>query len=180
MPNETQNSKLKTQNSTRWVWFFVLVGTLAVAAVATEIWFNERQQLTPEKLAAARAVWQEKGPRDYALDYDIKRDYDPDPAPRNGEKYTVRVKVGQVESVADADGRAPRLGDFEFGSMDDLFDRIAERLRADRESGGPRPFVKASFSPADGHVIHYVHSVMKTHQRLEVTVTLRPLTASSP
>jgi hypothetical protein len=163
-----------------WVWFFIVVGTLAVAAVATEIWSNERQQLTAEKLAAARAFWQEKGPHDYALKYEIKRDDDPDPAPRAGEKYMVLVRGGKVESVADSDGRAPRLGDFEFGTMDDLFDRIAERLRADRESGGPRPFVKATFDPADGHVIHYVHSVMRTRERLEVTVTLRPLTASSP
>ena len=51
------------------------------------------------------------------------------------------------------------------------------RLRADRESGGSRPFVKATFDHQDGHIVHYVHSVMKTHERLEITVTLRPLAA---
>jgi hypothetical protein len=154
----------------QWLWFFLLIGTLAVAAVAAEIWSNERQQLTPEKLAAARARWREKGLRDYALDYEVKREDHPDPAPRTGERHTVLVK----------DGRAERPGAFEFGSVDDLFDRIAERLEADRQSGGPRPFVKATFDPDDGHVVHYVRSVMKTRERLEIGVTLRPLTASSP
>jgi hypothetical protein len=163
MSNDTQNSKLKTQNSNRWVWFFLVLGTLVVAGVSIEIWSNEKQQLTPEKLAQARALWREKGPRDYVLEYEVKRDDTPDPAPRTGEKSTVRVKDGKAEA-------APRPG--QFGSMDDLFDWIEGRLAADREAGGPRPFVKVTFDPHDGHVLHYVHSVMRTRERLEVTVTL--------
>ena len=90
-------------------------------------------------LAAARAIWQDKGPRDYALNYEIKRDDNPDPAPRTGDKYTVRVKGGKVESVTDPDGHAPRLGDFEFGSMDDLFDRIAARPGLVHGCNSPSP-----------------------------------------
>ncbi|HKI35811.1 MAG TPA: hypothetical protein VKA46_28405 [Gemmataceae bacterium] len=170
MPDETQNSKLKTQNSKRWIWFFLFLAVVPAALISVEVWSNLNQQLTLEKLAAARARWREIGPRDYDLDYEIKREDNPDPAPRTGEKYTVHVK----------DGQGPRPGEHDFGSMDDLFDRIDQRLRADRESGGPQPFVKATFDPYDGHVIHYVRSVMKTRERLEVTVTLRPLTASAP
>src|SRR5215475_7288229 len=83
----------------KWIWFFVLLGTLAAAGVATEIWFNLHQQLTPEKLASAHARWRENGPRDYALEYAVKREYNPEPAPRTGDNYTVLVKGGKVESV---------------------------------------------------------------------------------
>lgn len=161
-------SSLPPRRPKRWVWFFLVLGTLAVAGVGIEVWSNLQQQLTPEKLALARALWADKGPRDYTLDYEIKREDAPDPSPRVGEKHTVRVKDGKTETP-------PAPG--EFGDMDDLFDWIDGRLRADRESGGPRPFVKATFDPHDGHVLHYVRSVMRTHERIEVTVTLRPLTS---
>src|SRR3954447_10166847 len=137
MPNKTQNSKLKTQNSKRWVWFFLVLATLAAAGIVIEVWSNHNQQLTPEKLAVARALWTEKGPRDYTLDYEVKRDDEPDPVPRAGEKFTVRVKDGKAETPPRPD---------EFGSMDDLFDWMEGRLRADREPDGPRPFVKGTFS----------------------------------
>ena len=79
-----------------------------------------------------------------------------------------------------------RIGDpldglFAANVLAAVFDeRIPERGAADREPGGPRAFVKATFDAGDGHIVHYVHSVMKTRERLEVTVTLRPVTASSP
>jgi hypothetical protein len=168
MPHESQISALKSQKSKRWIWFFIVVGALGAAGVTVEIWSNLAQQLTPEKLAAARARWQERGPRDYDLDYEIKREDNPDPAPRTGEKHTVRVREGKAQQPD------------EFGSMDDLFERIEQQLRADRQPDRPRAFVKATFDPADGHIVHYVHSVMKTRERLEITVTLRPVTASVP
>jgi hypothetical protein len=156
--------------SRKWVWFFLFLAVVPAALLAVEIWFNLHQQLTPERLAVARARWDEAGPRDYVLDYAVKSDYDPDPVQRAPEKYTVRVKDGKVEAVSGPDS--------DFGSMDDLFDRVARALRADREAGAPRAFVKADFDPNDGHITHYVHSVSRTRERLEVTVTLRPLTAS--
>ena len=45
----------------RWIWFFAAVATLATAGVSLEVWFNLRQQLTPEQLRQARARWAEKG-----------------------------------------------------------------------------------------------------------------------
>ena len=146
----------------------MIVGTLGAAGLTAEIWSNLNQQLTPEKLAAARAIWKEKGPRSYDLDYEIKREDNPDPAPRTGQKVTVHVENGQAQGPLTT----------EFGSMDDLFDYVERRMQADQEAGGSRPFVKATFDQADGHIVHYVHSVMKTRDRLEVTVTLRPSTSS--
>jgi hypothetical protein len=179
-PNSAPRPALRARPQRRWVWFFLFLAVVPAALLSVEIWFNLHQQLTPERLAAARARWDQKGSRDYVLDYAIKRDYDPDPVQRAPEKYTVRVKGRKVEAVTGADSGPPPAGAFEFGIMDDLFDRIDQRLRADRETGAPRAFVKADFDPRDGHITHYVHSVSRTRERLEVTVTLRPLTASSP
>jgi hypothetical protein len=153
--------------SRRWVWFFLFLAVVPAALIGVEIWFNLNQQLTPEKLAAARARWDENGPRDYVLDYEVKHEYNPEPASRNPDRYTVRVKDRKA-------ARPSNPGAFEFGSMDDLFDYIERQLRADREAGGSRPFVTATFARQDGHIAHYVHSVMATRERLEVTVTLRP------
>jgi hypothetical protein len=168
MKPTTMSSTLRPR-SRKWVWFFLFLDVVPVTLLSVEIWFNLNQQLTPEKLATARARWQANGPRDYVLDYEIKHDYNPEPAPPP-EKYSVRVKDGKVEAVTDAAGRPARRGDFPFGSMDDLFARVEQRLRADRESGGSRPFVTATFDRHDGHIARYVHSVMKTRERLEVSV----------
>jgi hypothetical protein len=178
--NAAAPTRRPPSRSRKWVWFFLFLGVVPAALVSVEIWFNLHQQLTPERLAAARARWDETRPRDYLLDYAIKHDYNPDPVQAAPDKYAVRVQDGRVEAVTRPDGRPPPPGEFEFGSMDDLFDRIAQRLRADREAGQRRAFVKADFDPRDGHVTHYVHSVSSTRERLEVTVTLRPLTASPP
>ncbi len=88
--------------SRSWVWFFLILGTLAVAGLSVEIWFNLNQQLTPEKLAEAQARWQANGPRDYTIDYEIKQDNNPDPAPRTPDRYTVRVEDGHVVSATGA------------------------------------------------------------------------------
>ncbi len=156
------NGALRKGGSRRWVWFFLLLAAAAAAAVGVEVWSNARQQLTPDKLAVARTLWAEKGPRDYELDYDVKREDVPDPSPRAGEKHTVRVKDGKVEGTPAG----------EFGSMDDLFRWIDERLARDAADHA-RPFVKATFDPHDGHVLHYVRSVMSTRERIEISVTLR-------
>src|SRR5438874_1509018 len=126
-----------TPRPKRWIWFFLFLAVVPAALLAVEIWFNLHQQLTPERLAEARALWDQAGPRDYVLDYAVRRDYEPDPVQRAPEKSTVRVKDGRVEVVSGADGEA------ELGSMDDLFARVGRDLRADREAGAPRAFVKA-------------------------------------
>jgi hypothetical protein len=140
-----------------------VLGLLAAAAITVEVWFNLQQQLRPEELAQARRLWDEKGPRDYVLDYAVKREHNPEPGGSVPEQYTVTVRGG----------RALPSGGHEFGSMDDLFDQIEKQLRADREAGGRRPFVKAVFDEHDGHIVHYVHSVMSTRERLEIAVRLR-------
>jgi hypothetical protein len=156
--------------SRNWVWFFLFLAVVPATLIGIEIWFNIHQQLTPEKLAEARSRWEQNRPRDYVLDYEIKHEYNPEPGTRAPDKYTVRVKDGKVEQSSGG----------EIGTMDDLFDRIGRQLQADKESGGKRPFVTATFDRRDGHIAHYVHSDSITRERLEVTANLHPVTASSP
>jgi hypothetical protein len=161
----TPSPRHPVTRSRRWVWFFLLVGVLGAAGVSVEIWSNLTQQLTPEQLAGARRRWRDKGPRDYVLEYAVKREYNPDPAGRAPVTYTVHVKDGKVESAT--------AGEREFGSMDDLFDKIERQLDADIAAGGKRNFIRADFDRTDGHVTFYRRSVMATHELLEVVVQLR-------
>src|SRR5262249_4483768 len=52
-----------------WIWFFVILIVLTVTSITIMIVYNLRQQLKPEQLAQARALWEQKGPADYDLDY---------------------------------------------------------------------------------------------------------------
>ncbi len=156
----------------RWIWFFVVLGVLASSGIAVEIWFNLNQQLKPERLALARALWRENQPRDYTLEYEIKRESTPDPAGPPPERYTVRVSQDKVVSVTLPAGQPLAKGQYQFDSMDSVFAYIDERLQADLEPGSPRPFVVATFDPRDGHVSHYVRSVMRTRERLEISIRL--------
>lgn len=158
----------------RWVWYFVVLGVLTAGGVAANVWFNLRQQLSPEQLDAARRLWNERGPRDYRLSYTIKREVNPDLAGTVPQNYTVQVRDAKPVSVSGTDGRALKPGDYDFDSMDSLFAAIEKQMRADADPDKPRAFVKATFNGRDGHVVHYVHSVMRARERLEVTVELVP------
>jgi hypothetical protein len=151
-----------------WVWFFVALGLLAAAAVAIPLWFNLSQQLRPEDLQAARARWQQNGPADYDLEY-TQQGLTP-------EQFTVRVRRHRVESVTSA-GRPLPPGSYPFDDMESLFRFIADRLEEDSRPESPRTYAVAGFSPRDGHVIHYVHSVVTRRERIQIDVELRPVPA---
>jgi hypothetical protein len=155
-----------------WVWFFVILGVLTAGGIGANVWFNLQQQLTPEQLEAARRVWAEHGPADYRLDFTIKREVNPDLAGTVPKNYSVQVRGKKPKAVTDPDGRPLKPGEAEFDSMDALFAAIDMQLRADSDPNRPRAFVKATFDGSDGHVKHFVHSVMRTRERLEVTVQL--------
>jgi hypothetical protein len=146
----------------RWVWYFIILAVLTAGGITANLWYNLRQQLTPDQLETARRLWAEKGPRDYRLEYTIKHDLNSDPVATVPERYSVQVRGGKAVSVTDPEGRTLQAPQDPVGSMDALFDRIAEQLRTDAELGRPRAFVTATFDGSDGHVKHYVHSVMYT------------------
>jgi hypothetical protein len=158
----------------RWIWFFLILGLFALIAAIVPVWFNARQQLTPEQLNQARRLWQEKGPHDYRATYQIKREANPDLAGVAPEAYTATVRGGRVISATTPGGTALQPDQCQFGTMDSLFDFIEKQLNEDEAPGKPRAFVKATFDPTDGHILDYVHSVMRTRERFEVKIELVP------
>jgi hypothetical protein len=60
--------------------------------------------------------------------------------------------------------------------MESLFAAIARRLELDAAPDTPRVFAVGSFDKKDGHLLHYVRSVRRPRERLEISlITLRPL-----
>jgi hypothetical protein len=167
-PTGNREPRIKHQKSRGWIWFFVILGTLTAAAAAIEIWYNLRQQLTPERLAAARQLWREKGPARYQVEYLLKRE------DGSEQRFRTRVEDGAVVSVTRSDDRPLQEGRYPFAGMDGLFDYMEKRLQTDSEAGGPWVFATAVFDRNDGHVLRYVRSVRSPRERLEVIVNLRP------
>jgi hypothetical protein len=147
-----------------WIWFFAIVGTLTVAGVLLEIWFNLRQQLDSTQLERARALWEDRGPADYEMEYTVREGSD-------ATLYKVQVK-GKKPAAAwvSENGKWKPTESPPYGTMDAIFDRIAANLEADAKPGSPRVFATASFSRNDGHVVRYVRSVSSRRERLEIDV----------
>ncbi len=148
----------------RWIWFFAILAVMAVIFITILVRFNLAQQLTAEKLAAARRLWDERGPKDYDLEYVEQGNI--------SATYTVRVRGGKV-IYAEPDERPLSVKQAYYG-MNALFDFLEDFLRRDSQPGRPRPFAVASFDQRDGHLLHYVRAVQGTRERLEINVRLTP------
>jgi|SRR5262245_57598550 len=176
-PDANPRSKIENRKSRKWVWFFVALGVMGITAITVNWIYNARQQLTRERLEAARRFWEERRPADYDLEY-VK-------AGTASGRFVVRVRNGKVESVT-LDGRPPTQNDrprppqdYPIYDMSGLFEDIAEFLDKDAQPGSPRAFNRAEFDPGDGHLIRFVRSTRSfsavssepaEKQRLEIIV----------
>ena len=148
-----------------WIWFFVALVVLALVAVTTIVVYRWNQMLTPERLEAARKLWQERGPKDYEFRYmkRIGRGNRP-------QEFDVVVKGGQVQSVTvDKKAHLPHR-QLAYYSMDGLFDDIQRFMDRDSKPNQPRPTTMAQFDPTDGHVISYIHAGMGTQAQVTILV----------
>jgi hypothetical protein len=174
IPSSRQPTRARNH---RWVWFFVILAVLAVAAPTSLLVYNLSRQLKPEQLARARELWRKNRPRDYTLEY-TKQGNIPT------ETVVVGVRDGTVESAVRKqavvrNGRSEvvplpleeRL--YDRYDMGGLFNDIERFLKMDAEPDSPRAFNRATFDPEDGHLINYVRSVSETGMRLEINVELR-------
>ena len=150
------------RRSRGWIWFFVILGILTATAITIQL-LNAPQQLTPELFAEARKKWNEKGPRDYELEYVLKKI-------DSADKYQVEVRDGIVVSAL-RNGEVEEERLFRYASMRSLLGFIEDYLEQDRQPGQPRTYVTASFDPDDGHLLHYTRSVMSRRERQEIIVT---------
>jgi hypothetical protein len=164
----------------RWLWFFVAVFVLTVAAIVILVRFNLALQLKPETLEAAWNRWKEKGPASYVLVYTK------DLPGQDTETYEVRVEHGRTVFAA-LNGRPMEARLFPRYGMNALFDDLDAFLKLARKPGAPRTYLVASFDPADGHVERYIRSVTGRREGFEINVRrerveinvreLRPLSA---
>jgi hypothetical protein len=182
-----QVARPATRNPVRWVGLFVVLATLGAAAVVIPLVYNLRLQLTPGQLADARARWEASGPRDYDLEYLLRNE---DGRETENEEYALRVRGGRVVLVAcngellyldPAAGCAagpavravPGVNPQDFG-VEAILRTIEADLQRDAAQGA-RNYTVATFDPADGHPLHYVHRDRGTRRRQEWTIRLRPV-----
>jgi hypothetical protein len=162
------------QSNRNWIWFFVVVGALAVLAMVSMIVYNLGRQLKPEQLAAARRSWHERGWRSYQLTYTVRRGIE-----QETDTYVVRVRDGKVISST-VNGRAEPPERFAYRDMDAKFDEIARFQEIDAKPGQPRTFCVGNFDPDNGALRQYVRRVMGSKERVEIVVdSLEPLDRSS-
>jgi len=156
-----------------WLWYFFVLAVLAVVAMGSLVAYNLSQKLTKDQLAAARALWKEKGPKSYQLTYKIKIGIDVEP-----DHYVVRVRNGEVvSSTRNERPEEKRL--FAERGMDAILDWIAEFQDLAAKPKQPRTYTRALFDPQTGAVRWYVRRVMGGSERLEITVEpLEPLEES--
>jgi hypothetical protein len=146
-----------------WAWYFVALALLTLTAVGVQVWYNVRQQLTPEQLAAAEARWRDRGPRDYDFEYSTHK-------VESIETFRVEVRDGKAVAVVMNNDQRLEPWQYRYHTMEALFGFIEDFLKKDAEPGSPRTFATAVFDPEDGHLIHYVRSVMSRRERQEIRV----------
>lgn len=155
------NATAAPQKNRLWIWYFFILGVLTTAFLTILISFNLRQQLRPEQLRAAQDLWRGKGPRDY--DFKYKQ------VATETESFEVRVRKGQATAVVrNGEPLEERLR--RYHSMPALFAIMEANLERDQKPGSPRTYCIASFDAADGHLEHYIRSVMGSHERVEITI----------
>src|SRR5438067_13251334 len=77
------------QRNRGWIWFFVILGVLAAAAVTINLLYSARQRLTMDQLRAAEDLWDRVGPKDY----DLVIDKTIGSGTADGQKYRDRITV---------------------------------------------------------------------------------------
>jgi hypothetical protein len=149
-----------------WIWYFVIVFVLAVIATGITVSYNLSQQLKPERLEKAQALWNEKGPKDYLLAYTISTTSKAGPGETH---YVVKVKDGKAfEAKVNGIEQAPeRMG---YYGMQRFFQDIEKFLEEDAKPGQPKTYTRAVFDPKTGALERYIRSVMSTGDRVEINV----------
>jgi hypothetical protein len=152
--------------SKRWIWFFVALAVLGLLAIGINLGYNLGEPLTPEKLQAARELWQQRRP----ADYDLKiLTIQAGATMRN--RYALKIRAGKIVEFLVND-RTPepllnREGQEDFAAeryqveeydIDGLFDAI-EKLMTDDRKANRSNFTRARFDKTDGHLQYYQRQV---------------------
>jgi hypothetical protein len=155
-----------TNKNYGWLWYFAIVLALSILATIIVVRFNLSQQLKPETLEKAEALWKEKGPKDYLLAYTISTQSKAGPGETH---YVVKVKDGHAFE-AKVNGLKQDSDRMSFYGMPSLFGYIDKFLDLDEKPGAPKTYVRGIFDPKTGALERYIRSVMSTGDRVEINV----------
>jgi hypothetical protein len=163
-----------TPKNRRWLWYFVAVG-LVSAGLVTWLALYIRDQLDPAKqlnldqLRAARQLWEQKNLKDYQMLYKVRRGGD-----SQDDTFFVEVRGGVVVSVL-LNSKPLEPWQWQYRSMDALFNDIELLLKKDAQPDSPKTFCRGYFDTDDGHLMLFVRRVVGGQERVEIRVeTLKP------
>lgn len=124
------------------------------------------EPLTQERLAAAEALWKEKGPKSYVLDVDVR-----------GLHHRIEVKDGAVVSMT-TDGKAADERFREYWSVEGMFQQLSEEisnLKHPETFGVTDPSevtLLAKFDPVSGYPARFLRHVQSQTRSIEWTAKL--------
>jgi hypothetical protein len=148
-----------------WIWYFAVLVGLTIAATTIVIAYNWSQRLTPERLEAARKLWETKGPKDYEYRY-TKRLAGSD----RPDRFHVVVRGGRVESVTlNGTIQLPKRL-LAYHTMERQLDYIESFLEMERKPDSPKVPTVARFDPTDGHLVRYIRGGSSSRERVSLSV----------
>jgi hypothetical protein len=173
LPKSNDHPSPTTHHSRKWIWFFVALAILGVAAVSINWVWNAGEPLTPERLRTARELWQKNRPADYDLKIDVTKQYQS--ADGTGgtivDKIELHVRGGKITEFLvrgkepepllnrdDSRNEQAERARRESYDMAGLFDSIEEFMDKDRRDGRTS-FIRARFDKTDGHVVRFSRQV---------------------
>jgi len=159
------------QRNRGWIWFFVVLGILAAAAVTINMLYSARQRLTMDQLRSAQERWDRTGPRDYDLVIDKTIGSATPGGDKTRDRITVEVRGGK--------GRAGKINgqplDERLLSEYDMagwLSFVEEFVRQSEKPDAPRTFLSADFEPQTGALLRFRRSVRTTREWVEVVFQL--------
>jgi hypothetical protein len=165
------------QRRSTWIWFYAVLGLLAVAAIVVPLvtipLVHGLEPVTLERLQLARQMWDRAGPRDYDMEYR-----------KQGSltgTFAVQVRNGRAVSVL-MDGQALPARELPYHTMPVMFDDLERLLELAQKPAAAGTILRARFDPKDGRLVRYIYSYTTgtSRMQIEVSVKLRPARAAAP
>ncbi len=154
-----------------WIWYFFAVALLAVLLLGW-LWLYVQQQLEPgqqlhlEQLLAARKKWKDSKISDYQMLYTVTRGGEGG----GRDRFYVVVQGGKVRSVVMNDDQPLPPEQFDYRSMDGLFNDVEVFLKRDAKEGAPQTFCRGYFDADDGHLTRFVRRVVGSKESVDIRV----------
>lgn len=152
------------------LWLALFLAVAGTAATLALLYRRPGEPLTEELLAAARARWQEHGPRAYDLEVSVSGAQEGD--------HRIEVRAGRVTKMTT--GGAPvREGAWEYWSVEGMFrflqGELENRARAAEVFGTTEVELRVEFDDAYGYPARFLRHVMGQRKSVEWNVrSFRP------